>query len=183
MKPWKTLSTRTVLDHGKYLRVEMHEVELPDGRTIPDWPWLITPDFVNVIAMTGENEFLLFRQTKYALEGPCLAPVGGFIDPGEAPEQAAQRELLEETGYRAERWDALGSYRVDSNRGAGTASLFLAREAGRVADPVADDLEEQELVLLRREQLEQALSDGQLRSLPWVAAVALALRHLDSETL
>jgi ADP-ribose pyrophosphatase len=77
MQPWKTLSRRTILDRGKFLKVESHTVELPDGQIIPDWPWIITPDYVNVVALTEADEFLCFRQTKYAVDGTSLALVGG----------------------------------------------------------------------------------------------------------
>ena len=121
MQQWKTLSRHVVLEHSKYLTVENHEVELPDGRVIPDWPWIITPDFVNVLAVTDEGKFVCFRQTKYAVDGTSLAPVGGYMEPGEDPLAAAKRELLEEAGCEASDWTDLGQYRVDSNRGAGTA--------------------------------------------------------------
>lgn len=180
MQPWKTLTRRTILNHSKYLTVENHTIELPDGRIIDDWPWLITPDFVNVLAVTEKEEFLFFRQTKYAVDGTSLAPVGGYLEPGEAPLAAAQRELLEETGYRAAEWIDLGHYVVDGNRGAGTAYLFLARRAHRVTEPDSDDLEELQLLHLNRPELETALAAGEFKVLPWAAVVVLALRHIDS---
>lgn len=135
METWKTLSKSVILNHSKFLVVENHTVELPDGRVIPDWPWLVTPDFVNVVAVTEDNTFVCFRQTKYAVPDTTLAIVGGYLEPGEDPLAAAQRELLEETGYESANWIELGRYRVDANRGAGTAHLFLARDARRVAAP------------------------------------------------
>ena len=74
MQPWKTLSRRTILNHSKYLAVEEHAVELPDGRVIPDWPWIITPDYVNVAAMDSDGRFLVFRQNKYGIDGTSFAP-------------------------------------------------------------------------------------------------------------
>lgn len=165
MNLWKTLSRRTILDHSKFLRVEDHTVELPDGRVISNWPWIITPDYVNVVAVTGDGRFLCFRQTKYAVEGTSLAPVGGYLEPGEEPLACAQRELLEETGYEAADWINLGSYLVDGNRGGGTANLFLARRARRVREADADDLEEQQLVLLTRAEIQDALAAGEFKVL------------------
>ncbi|MEZ4709574.1 MAG: NUDIX hydrolase [Caldilineaceae bacterium] len=165
-------------NEGKFLTVENHTVELPDGRVIEEWPWLITPDYVNVVAITNEDEFICFRQTKYAVKGVAMAIVGGYLEPGEKPLRAAQRELLEETGYQAPEWYELGSYVVDGNRGAGTAHLFLALQAQWVQPIHADDLEEQELLLLRQNRVEAALAAGEFKVLPWAAAVALALQHL-----
>jgi ADP-ribose pyrophosphatase len=179
MESWKTLSRRVLLDHSKFLVVEEHTVELPDGRIIHDWPWVITPDFVNVVAVTRDGLLLCFRQTKYGIEGTSLAPVGGYLEPGEAPLAAAQRELLEETGYEAAEWTDLGRYRVDANRGAGMAYFFLARQAHRVGEPDADDLEEQEMLLLTRDQMQAALDAGDFKLLPWATIVALALRRME----
>jgi ADP-ribose pyrophosphatase len=178
MQIWKTLARRTLLQCGKYLTVESHTVQLPDGRIIEDWPYVISPDFINVLPVTPEGQFLCFRQTKYALEGTSLAPVGGYIDPGEDPLRAAQRELREEMGCQAAEWISLGSYRVGANRGFATGHLFLALGARRVAEPRSDDLEEQELLSLSQPEVEEALSHGDFKVLSWAANVALALHYL-----
>jgi ADP-ribose pyrophosphatase len=178
MKSWKTLSRRTAFQQEPFLTLELHEVELPDGRRITDWPWIITPDYVNVLAQTAEGLFLFFRQRKYAVEGITLSPVGGFIEKGEAPEAAAKRELLEETGYTATEWFSLGSYAVDANRGAGHAHFFLARNARPVGQPTADDLEEQELLRLTLTEVEAALARGEFKVLAWVGVVSLGLKRL-----
>ncbi len=180
MQSWKTLARRTILNHSKFLVVEEHTVELPDGRIIDDWPWIITPDYINVTAVTVEGLFLCFRQTKYSVDGVSLAVVGGYLEPGEDPLEAAKRELREETGYEATEWLALGRFPVDGNRGAGVAYPFLATGARRVAEIDADDLEEQELLLLTRAEIEAALDTGEFKSLPWAAAAALALRRIKS---
>jgi ADP-ribose pyrophosphatase len=180
MENWKTLSRRVLLDYSKFLIVEEHAVELPNGQVIQDWPWVITPDFVNVVVVTEDGLFVCFRQTKYAIRGTSLAPVGGFLEQGEDPLEAAQRELQEETGYEAAEWTDLGCYRVDANRGAGVAHFFLARQARRVSEPDSDDLEEQELVLLTRNQVEAALAGGDFKVLPWATIIALALRRMEA---
>ena len=178
MDSWVTRSKKTLLTFGKFLRVEQHEVELPDGRVIEDWPWLVGPDFVNVLAMTVDGRFLVFRQGKYGLQGESLAPVGGYIEPGEDPLAAARRELLEETGYQADEWIDLGHYLVDPNRGVGTGYLYLARGAVQVAEISGDDLEEQVLFTMSVQEVLEAALSGQFRSMAWIANVALALLRL-----
>jgi ADP-ribose pyrophosphatase len=178
MVQWKTLSKKVILQGNRFLTVEKHTVELPDGRIIPDWQWIITPDFVNIVAVTEDERFLCFRQTKYAVQGTSLAPVGGYMEPGEDPLKAAKRELLEETGYEAVAWKALGSFPVDANRGAGEGHFFLARGARRIAEPKSDDLEEQELLLLSRKELENAVAKSDFKVLPWIAGILLALDFL-----
>ena len=99
---------------------------------IENWPWIITPDYVNVAVITNEGQYIVFRQTKYSVKGTTLALVGGYIEPGEEPLAAAKRELLEETGFAAEHWENLGEFSVDGSRGNGIAHFFLAREASPV---------------------------------------------------
>ncbi len=76
MKPWKTKARKTVLDNQPWLTVEHHTVELPDGRLIPNWPWIITPDYINVVAVTEDEHFICFRQVKYGIEGTNISRCG-----------------------------------------------------------------------------------------------------------
>ncbi|MBL7077585.1 MAG: NUDIX hydrolase [Kiritimatiellae bacterium] len=177
MKTWKTLAKELILDCGKFLKVERHTVDFGEGRVIDDWPWVITPDFVVIVAVTPEGKFVCMRQGKYTIEGVAIAPPGGHIEEGDSPRESAERELREETGYESGDWTFLGSYPVDANRGAGRANFFLARDATFAGHVESDDLEPQELVLLSREELEATIDDCEVKPLPWVTAFALALRR------
>jgi len=178
LRVWETVSRKTILNYSKFLTVESHTVKLPDGEIIHDWAWLIIPSAAIVLAVTDDNKFLCFRQTKYALEGTSLAPVGGMLEPNETPLDAAKRELLEEMGYEASDWVNLGSHILDPNRGIATMHLFLALNAKRVAEPNSDDLEDQELLFLSRNEIENALQAGEFKILAWSAVVAMSLNHL-----
>jgi ADP-ribose pyrophosphatase len=175
MKPWKTLSRTTVLDHSKWLKVEDHTIQLPDGTVLDRWCWIISPDYVNVVVQDEEENFVCFRQTKYAADGISLAPVGGYIEPNEDPLACAQRELREELGFEAAEWTLLGRFPCDGNHGNGMANLYLARNARKVGEIIADDLEEQEVVILTRNEMMQSLLNGEFKVLSWSTAVALAL--------
>lgn len=101
-KPWnkvgQTLHKRIVAE-TPFARCDVHTVKLPNGKVVDDWVFLEERDAVNVIVQMMDNgKFPVFEQEKYAIPGLTFSPVGGFIDEGELPYQAAKREVLEELG-------------------------------------------------------------------------------------
>ena len=183
MDNWIVRNKRQVLQQGKFLTVEYHSLELPNGIQIDDWSWVITPDFVNVVVVDEAGQFLVFRQGKYAYEGESIAPVGGYIEAGEDPLDAAKREVLEELGYAAEEWHSLGQWITDANRGVGIAYAFLALGAKKVQERDADDLEEQTLLSLSRKQLHKEILHGGIKVLSWQNAFLMALYAMDDGSI
>jgi len=90
------------------------------------------PDYACVVAFTEDEHILLVRQYRPAVEMYSLELPSGLIDPGETPQQAAYRELLEETAYDAAEVEVLGSMQVDSGRLSNRMWNCVARGARRV---------------------------------------------------
>lgn len=178
MKLWKTLSKQVVFEQAPWVKLEEHQIELPDGKVLEKWVWIDTPDFVIVVAVDEGERFLVFEQTKYASPGVTLAPVGGYIQPGEEALAAAKRELLEETGCVAEEWISLGSFMTDANRGNGNGYYFLAKKS-RKTDQItlSDDLEEQRLLSFSAAELQEALDQNRVKIITWQAAFSMALQR------
>ncbi|TWT89282.1 NUDIX hydrolase [Neorhodopirellula pilleata] len=124
------------------MEIQEHEVQLPDGSVIQDWLYLAGPNFVLVLCENSDGDFLLLQQRKYAVRTVVHAPIGGIIEPDEAPLHAAQRELLEETGLSARSWKKLGAYVLEPNRHVGKAHLYLARQLRLIhPKPLQPDIE------------------------------------------
>lgn len=83
-------------------------------------------DFICVLPLCGDDVVYL-RQYRHAVDAWKLEFPCGVIDPGEAPEQTAARELLEETGFRAQTLTALGWIHAKAGTSTAKAHLFLAR--------------------------------------------------------
>ena len=94
---WKVLRTEYLIKRP-WLTARRDDVELPDGRTIPEYYVLEYPDWVNVIAITKDGHFVMERQYRHALGCTCFELPCGVIEQGETPIEAAMRELEEETG-------------------------------------------------------------------------------------
>lgn len=93
---------------GKLLHVKRDTVRLPDGETATR-EYIDHPGAVMIIPRLPDGILLLERQFRYPLARIFIEFPAGKIDPGEDPATTAARELLEETGYTAERWSHIGT--------------------------------------------------------------------------
>eukprot|EP00542_Grammatophora_oceanica_P018398 CAMPEP_0194031820 /NCGR_PEP_ID=MMETSP0009_2-20130614/4897_1 /TAXON_ID=210454 /ORGANISM="Grammatophora oceanica, Strain CCMP 410" /LENGTH=302 /DNA_ID=CAMNT_0038672063 /DNA_START=13 /DNA_END=921 /DNA_ORIENTATION=+ len=96
----KTLDTK-VVGETKFARLEVHSVMIDEehNKIVNDWLFMEEANHVNIaIQMQTDKKFLVMETTKYAIPGKTLSPVGGFIDAGESPLDAAKREVMEEVG-------------------------------------------------------------------------------------
>lgn len=167
-----TLTARTIYE-GRVVRLEVLDVELADGRRSVREIVRHAPA-VAVLPRLPNGDFLLVRQYRKAVEAVVVELCAGLREPGEAPEAAARRELLEETGRTATRLRHLGRVLASPGYTDEWIDLFLAdcEEAARPADLDAD--EQLELLRLRPDELRQALRANTIRDGKTLAAWALA---------
>ena len=104
---WRRLSREEPTDY-KIFGVRREQYESPRTGQALNATIVEAPDWVNVIALTPEEQCVLVRQYRFGTERVALEIPGGMIDPDESPLLAAERELREETGYGAQRLDVLG---------------------------------------------------------------------------
>lgn len=173
--PWHTESSRTILDLKPWFSVVEDTVRLPSGKVVNDYYRIEAPDYVIISAQRDDGCILLERHFKQCLGRVILTSPAGSVDEGETPLEAAQRELLEETGYQAREWQKLGAFTVDGTRGICTAHLFSANAITKVAAPVQDEMEEMEIVFLEIAAILLAIQDNSICLLPDIALLFLAM--------
>ncbi|MBI5684108.1 MAG: NUDIX hydrolase [Verrucomicrobia bacterium] len=88
-----------------------------------------TKDYVAVVTVDSEGRLLLVRQLRPAVDGVTLEFPCGHVEPGETPEDAARKELLEETGHVAERFELLANLSPDTGRLGNRMWVFFAGNA------------------------------------------------------
>ena len=132
-----TLDNKCLIE-SPWMRVAQHTVQLTGtndnvkkNKVIDDWLFIDYHDRINVLVeapLDSENneeqKFIILEQTKYALETPSYAIVGGIIEPKEDATLAAKREVQEELNISCNNWNSLGKYRTDVNRGMGYVSMI-----------------------------------------------------------
>ena len=136
---------------GPVFDVVATQLTLPSGRQQDLWV-VEHPGAVAIAAVTGAGELLLVDQYRHAARDHLIEIPAGRLEPGETPLAAAQRELAEETGWRARSWREIYAFYPAPGFTSERIFLFAARDlvAGS-ARP--DDDEELELLQLPPERV------------------------------
>lgn len=134
--------------------------------------FLDAPDYVTVLPLTRDQRVVLIRQYRPALGGLSLELPGGNVDPGEAPEASARRELLEETGLEALEFQRLGTLAPNSGRNSNQFHTFIAQvDLAHAVSPERGI----ERVLCDTRQLFEWIAQGKLRHALDLAVIAVAV--------
>lgn len=156
-KQWKVLKSEYLFKHP-WLTARRDHVQLPNGNENANYFVLEYPDWVNVIARTREGQFLLIRQYRHGLQRTCYELVAGVIDPTDtSPEQAAKRELLEETGYSGGNWRLLTTLSGNASTTNNLCHCFVAEGVEKTNHPHLEPTEDIDTVLLSENQVRQLL--------------------------
>ncbi|MFI6099486.1 NUDIX domain-containing protein [Lentzea sp. NPDC051213] len=122
---WQRLATRLV-HRSPWFEVRADDVVRPDGGH-GTYTHVVAPGSVTVLALQEDDQVVLTRQWIYTHRGTQWRLPGGAVDDADAdPEAAARRELAEETGLRAERWERLGQIHGADSLSNHVDHIFLA---------------------------------------------------------
>jgi ADP-ribose pyrophosphatase len=172
--PWKTLRTKPIYSN-KWLSLREDLAELPDGRTTI-YGVVTCGDCVGILPFVDPDTVLLIQQYRYvARQVTWEMPTGG-VHSGESTEEAAQRELGEEIGYRAGRLIPVSSYHTSKSVMDETAHLFLGEELAKLELPPRDETEFIEVRPFPFREVLQMVLSGEIVDSMTVIAMLLAAR-------
>ena len=106
---------------------------LASGQKHPNYI-IQSPDFVCIVAVTETQELLLVRQFRHAVAAETLELPAGHVETNETPEQAARKELLEETGHVGDKFELLACLSPSTSRFTNRVWCYFAADARRSAD-------------------------------------------------
>lgn len=177
-QPWRTLRSDIVFQESWFI-LRRDAAQLPDGRVADPYFRIELPhDWVNLLAITRDGQALLTRQYRHAAGVVCLETIGGGMETGETPEQAALRELREETGYSSPRVSLLASLYPNPALQNNRMHVLLLQDCEQVGDQQLDPTEDIEVVMMPLHALRPALLRGEFPQALHCACLCFALARL-----
>jgi len=177
MEKWKILKSSLALDN-RWFRVRCDQVQLPNGQILDDYFVWESGDVAMVVPITTNNKLVFVRQYKHGIAEIMIEYPAGYVDKTEEPTQAAQRELEEETGYRAEEIIPLAKVIHHPTKETGCLFLFLAKVDKKHEPKDLDVTEEIEVLEIPIREALEMIKDGRIWADATIAATYLALQEL-----
>ncbi|WP_414565771.1 MULTISPECIES: NUDIX hydrolase [unclassified Anabaena] len=159
---------------GRKFDFEVNRLRLPN-KAEGDWECIRHPGGALAVPVTAEGKLVLVRQYRFAIQGRILEFPAGTVEPSEDPLETVQREIQEETGYSAQKWDKLGEFFLAPGYSDEIIYAFLARDLEKLENPPEKEADEDiETVLLTPEELEKAIIEGELVDAKTISSFLLA---------
>ena len=170
----KTLNSQVVYD-GKIITVRRDEVELANGRK--SFREVVEHSGgVVIVALKGDS-ILFVKQFRYPIKEVITELPAGKLEKGEDPDNACERELEEETGYRAKHWTSLGYIYTSIGFCDEKLYLYLAQELEFVGEH-PDDGEILENYEYKIKDVEEMIQNGKINDAKTICAIHRALKEL-----
>jgi ADP-ribose pyrophosphatase len=175
IRPWPVVESNKGPDMGLF-SIRIVRSRSPRTGHEHDFYVIDFPNWVQVLPITPEDQVVMVRQYRHGCGEVLLELPGGLIDNEDGnPEESAKRELLEETGYAAEELVLLTKTypqpAVLSNMGL----TYLARNAGKIAEPQPDPAEDIEVCLVNPKEIPEMIRNGKLKHSQSIMGLSLYL--------
>ena len=155
-----------------WLTVRQDKIKLPNGIIIPEYYVLEYSDWVNVLAITKDKKFLMIRQYRHGSATTNYEFCGGCVDADdESPLAAAQRELLEETGYGNGKWRLNMKLSANPSTSNNWTYNFIAEDVELIGTQNLDGGECISVHLLSLDEIKELLFNNEIIQSVHVAAL------------
>ena len=161
-RKWEILSTEYLIQRP-WLTARRDHVKLPTGVENKEYYILEYPDWVNIIAITKEGEFVMIRQYRHGLGETRYELSAGVCEEGEDPMESARRELYEETGYGGGEWQLWMTVSPNPSTSTNLTYSFLATDVERISTQHLEATEDITVHLLSEAEVRALLENDEIR--------------------
>ena len=161
-KKWEVIKSEYLIKRP-WLTARQDHVRLPTGVEIPEYYILEYPDWVNVIAITCEGQFVMVRQYRHGIRQTRYELCAGVCESGEEPLVSAQRELYEETGYGSGNWRKLMTISGNASTMTNMTHCYLATNVKPISTQHLEDTEDLSVHLLSLEEVKVLLVNDEVK--------------------
>jgi ADP-ribose pyrophosphatase len=165
------------LFESKWFRLRQDRLTLPSGEDV-EYTLVEHAGYVVIVPMLSDGRVVMERIYRHTLQETVLECPSGGLD-ADAPEEAARRELLEETGYVAGKLEPLGRYYGSSGISDEAFWVFLATELHDTGSVDREPTEQMELELVPLDKLAGMAETGAVTCGPSALSLMLAARHVE----
>jgi ADP-ribose pyrophosphatase len=169
IKPWPCIKSRFI-DSFRVFSVRTDTAVSPRTRTEHEFHIIESEDWINVIPLIADHHVVMIKQYRHGARKVTLEIPGGLMDPGDTPEKAAARELLEETGYQAEVLVQIGVVNPNPALFNNRCYTYVARNVKKIHDPMPDQAEDIEVVLIPLSDIPELIQNGEIDHAMVIAA-------------
>ena len=173
---WEILNTETIAETPRFDLIR-EQVRLPNGR-IKDFYLTKHDNSAAIMPVTEDGKIVLLNEYRHPCREKLLSLPGGHLEEGDQPIEAAERELLEETGYAADSFEFVTDIYPDPPRTGRKWHFFIARNARPVNQQNLTEFEDMDIVLLTPQELLSELLKGNVKNLPDMGLMYLGLHTL-----
>ena len=165
---------------GRKFNYEVVKLRLPNGAA-GEWECVRHPGGALAVPVTADGKFVLVRQYRFTVNGRLLEFPAGTVEENESPRETIEREIEEETGYRANKWLDMGKFVLAPGYSDEYIYAFLAQDLQKLTTPPQQDEDEDiEVVLMSEEELETAILNGEPIDGKTIASFYMARAYLKS---
>ena len=177
-KPW-TVAASNYLLQDKWLTVRADQCRTARGVTVDPYYVLEYPDWVQVVAFDADDRILVTQQYRHAAGSVCLElPCGSVEEADGTPLAAAQRELLEETGYASDCFECVGCFSPNPATHTNALHCFIAHNVYCSQQAAQDEMEDVSSCFMSVEEIMAAIGTSQFAQALHISSLLLSLKHV-----
>lgn len=159
---WRTVASEYIICRP-WLTARKDCIVHPDGRVNDEYYVLEYPAWVNTIAVTADGRFVMVEQYRHGLDDVFVELCAGVVEDNESPEDAARRELLEETGYTGGRWRLLNKISPNPSTCTNYVYCFVAEGVVKTSGQHLDATEDVMVRVLERGEVLKLLKEDRIK--------------------